>query len=108
MFFSLALFGRERRRANGWILLEKIKTNFKDDDDFSTREGALKLTKAGHVNEYRVLPGHDKKEKVLSKTPDAYVSSEDLPESFTWSNVSGHNFLSKSLNQHIPQYCGSC
>ena len=90
----------------------KIKTD-NDDDEAATKGGAfstsnIKLPKAGHVNEYRVLPGHDKKEKVLSETPDVYVSSKELPESFTWSNVSGHNFLSKSLNQHIPQYCGSC
>merc|ERR1712216_57103 len=102
-FLSLFLVESVDARTDESFL--KIKT---DDDDFSTREGALKLTKAGHVNEYRVLPGHDKKQKIISTTPDAYVSSEDLPESFTWSNVSGHNFLSKSLNQHIPQYCGSC
>ena len=101
----LSLFSVESVDARTDESFLKIKT---DDDDFSTREGALKLTKAGHVNEYRVLPGHDKKQKIISTTPDAYVSSEDLPESFTWSNVSGHNFLSKSLNQHIPQYCGSC
>ena len=94
MFFSLALFGRERRRAADGSFL-KIKTHFKDDDDFSTRK-CLEADQSGDVNEYRVLPGHDKKEKVLSKTPDAYVSSEDLPESFTWSNVSRHNFLSRA------------
>lgn len=31
-----------------------------------------------------------------------------LPQSFTWSNVNGTNFLTKNLNQHIPVYCGSC
>ena len=58
-FLSLFLVESVDARTGESFL--KIKTNFKDDDDFSTREGALKLTKAGHVNEYRVLPGHDKK-----------------------------------------------
>ena len=32
----------------------------------------------------------------------------ELPQSFTWSNVEGVNYLTKNLNQHIPVYCGSC
>ena len=32
----------------------------------------------------------------------------ELPQSFTWSNVDSVNYLTKSLNQHIPVYCGSC
>ena len=31
-----------------------------------------------------------------------------LPHSFFWGNVSGKNFLTKNLNQHLPQWCGSC
>lgn len=41
-----------------------------------------------------------------SKAP-AFKASE-LPASFTWGDVNGVNFLTKNLNQHIPQYCGSC
>jgi cathepsin X len=31
-----------------------------------------------------------------------------IPQSFTWSNVNGINYLTKNLNQHIPVYCGGC
>ena len=108
--FVAQTLGVDARTSFGGSVLTRLKT---DDDDDDAKGGALStraitLTRAGHVNEYRVLPGHDKKTKITSETPESYVSLKDLPESFTWANVSGHNFLSKSLNQHIPQYCGSC
>ena len=31
-----------------------------------------------------------------------------LPDTFQWGDHNGVNFLTKNLNQHIPQYCGSC
>ncbi|CAJ1339087.1 unnamed protein product [Effrenium voratum] len=34
--------------------------------------------------------------------PDGY------PSDFTWCNKDGVNYCTISLNQHIPQYCGSC
>jgi cathepsin X len=36
------------------------------------------------------------------------LPSEDLPDEFTWCNKDGVNYCTASLNQHIPQYCGSC
>ena len=31
-----------------------------------------------------------------------------MPDDFNWGNIDGKSFLTHSLNQHIPQYCGSC
>ena len=36
------------------------------------------------------------------------LSATDLPSDFTWCNNNGVNYCTPSLNQHIPQYCGSC
>ena len=36
------------------------------------------------------------------------VSEDDLPEAFDWRSVGGRNFVTSDVNQHIPQYCGSC
>lgn len=31
-----------------------------------------------------------------------------LPKNWNWGNIKGVNFLSWSVNQHVPVYCGSC
>jgi cathepsin X len=40
--------------------------------------------------------------------PLLLLGADELPESWTWSNVDGINYLTNIWNQHIPQYCGSC
>ena len=35
--------------------------------------------------------------------PFEYVKESDLPKEFTWGNVDGVSYLTRSLNQHIPQ-----
>ena len=45
-----------------------------------------------------------------SPLPHEYIDTSKLPKSFHWGNVgfSQKSYLTHSLNQHIPQYCGSC
>jgi len=54
------------------------------------------------------MPGHRVRNNYHSPLPMSYIDAADLPESFNWGNVSGVSYLTHSLNQHIPQYCGSC
>eukprot|EP00041_Stephanoeca_diplocostata_P012586 m.210664 g.210664 ORF g.210664 m.210664 type:complete len:396 (+) comp19014_c0_seq1:159-1346(+) len=46
--------------------------------------------------------------KIESPVPQQYVRDEDVPVDFSWANQNGVSFVTKNLNQHIPQYCGSC
>merc|ERR1712196_412349 len=43
-----------------------------------------------------------------SPLPHEFLKMEDLPTNFSWCDNDGVNYCTKSLNQHIPQYCGSC
>merc|ERR1712178_280227 len=44
----------------------------------------------------------------VSPLPHEYLAMESLPEEYNWCDMNGSNYGTKSLNQHIPQYCGSC
>jgi cathepsin X len=54
------------------------------------------------------LAGHTVEEDYHSPLPYTYLTPDDLPASFTWQNVNGKSYLTRTLNQHVPQYCGSC
>jgi len=59
-------------------------------------------------NEYVVLEEHTKRENYHSPLPHTYIEEDDLPADWDWRNVDGQSFTTHALNQHIPQYCGSC
>eukprot|EP00816_Leptocylindrus_hargravesii_P004826 CAMPEP_0196801718 /NCGR_PEP_ID=MMETSP1362-20130617/1487_1 /TAXON_ID=163516 /ORGANISM="Leptocylindrus danicus, Strain CCMP1856" /LENGTH=388 /DNA_ID=CAMNT_0042172807 /DNA_START=27 /DNA_END=1193 /DNA_ORIENTATION=+ len=61
-----------------------------------------------YKSEYKLLSGHDVREDVTSPLPHTYIDGAALPEAFSWGDVDGVSYLTRSLNQHIPQYCGSC
>jgi hypothetical protein len=43
--------------------------------------------------------------KFHSPLPISYLDPKFLPDNFSWDSIDGVSFLTKSLNQHIPQYC---
>jgi cathepsin X len=63
---------------------------------------------AHSIDNFKIMDGHKVLNDYTSPLPFEYIKEDELPESFTWGNVDGVNYLTKSLNQHIPQYCGSC
>jgi cathepsin X len=50
-------------------------------------------------------PGHTRLSSV--RKPMVY-NHDNTPTSVDWRNVNGQSLVTKDLNQHIPQYCGSC
>jgi cathepsin X len=59
-------------------------------------------------NELLHLPGHTILNDVVSPLPYTYINEESLPSEVNWGNIDGKSFLTHSLNQHLPQWCGSC
>ena len=61
-------------------------------------------------NELLYLPGHSLSEHVVSPLPHSYISElvEELPPKFRWDDIQGRSYITRSLNQHLPQWCGSC
>merc|ERR1719160_25704 len=43
-----------------------------------------------------------------SSHDDLTVPEGGFPDSFNWCDKDGVNYCTRSRNQHIPQYCGSC
>mmetsp|Transcript_87356 Transcript_87356/g.174781 ORF Transcript_87356/g.174781 Transcript_87356/m.174781 type:complete len:354 (+) Transcript_87356:73-1134(+) len=63
---------------------------------------------AEYTNEYKIMPGHTLFDDYKLPLPHTYLSFDDLPSEFTWGDINGKSLVTKNLNQHIPQYCGSC
>jgi cathepsin X len=54
------------------------------------------------------MPEHNQRSYVTSPEPWRSMDLTALPTDVDWRNFNGQNLVSKDLNQHIPQYCGSC
>lgn len=45
---------------------------------------------------------------IISPLPAEYLDDASIPEHWDWRNVDGVSYVTSDVNQHIPQYCGSC
>mmetsp|Transcript_3883 Transcript_3883/g.7245 ORF Transcript_3883/g.7245 Transcript_3883/m.7245 type:complete len:369 (-) Transcript_3883:61-1167(-) len=68
---------------------------------------SLLLAGIAHATEIK-LEGDEHRSRIVHPLPYTYLEQGALPKSFFWGNVNGKSYLTHMLNQHIPQYCGSC
>eukprot|EP01083_Nonionella_stella_P114566 338910_1 len=68
----------------------------------------MAVSSAERFNEVKILDGHTERESVASPVPHTYLQGESLPDAYNWGDIDGKSYLTHSLNQHLPQYCGSC
>jgi len=61
-----------------------------------------------YQSEYVKRPGHTRPTNFQLPQPYQYTHKSELPAAWSWADVNGRSLVTKSLNQHIPQYCGSC
>jgi len=59
-------------------------------------------------SEFIELEGHTKKNDFINPRPHEWLDTLKLPRAWDWGNQTGISMLTLNLNQHIPQYCGSC
>lgn len=45
---------------------------------------------------------------ITEPLPENTIDVNDLPANFFWGDIDGVNYLSWTVNQHLPHYCGSC
>jgi len=67
--------------------------------------GSAQGINQGYKSSKDWLPRHS---KVTAPTGEELVALDTLPKHWDWRNVGGKNLVSSDINQHIPQYCGSC
>ena len=60
------------------------------------------------VSHEKIMEGHIPRNESSSVLPIEYIDVDSLPDNFHWGDVKGKSYLTHSLNQHIPHYCGSC
>ena len=49
------------------------------------------------------MAGHTNPNDYTLPLPFEYIEEDDLPESWYWGDINGTSYLTKSLNQHLPQ-----
>lgn len=58
---------------------------------------------ASYPSELVEMSGHTRPELVKSALPHTYLTQQDIPAAWNWGDVNGVSFLTRALNQHVPQ-----
>jgi len=61
----------------------------------------------GHVSSVHARPLQHL-ELITSARPDVLLADDALPDALDWRDMGGVSYVTTDVNQHIPQYCGSC
>jgi len=95
------------------ILCTSANSHFTHEHSHRVHGGHRTAETRIRPSEVKVMPGHTVPEVVTSPLPHTLLQpllaqGLVIPPNWDWRNVSGVSYLTKMLNQHLPQYCGSC
>lgn len=58
----------------------------------------------GYMSEHKIVnPDRYVPNSYEGPVPLDYVDTEEIPTNWDWGNIDGKSYLTKNLNQHLPQ-----
>jgi len=60
---------------------------------------SIATASAAYISEVKDMPEHTIKDDFIKPQPHEYINADDIPAAFTWADIDGISYLTKSLNQ---------
>lgn len=103
--------GAKEQEMTVWDALMYVKESLLEQSKIDEKQAEI----AAKVKQFGSIKGSYNKKKtqlleevIVSPQPKDYIKDDAVPQRFWWGDHDGVNYLSWTVNQHIPQYCGSC